>query len=312
MDSWTALIDAHRAGRRAHDLDLRAAVGPGQPLQRLQGDRLDLREADLRAADLSGARLGDCRLEDARLADLRANAATLRRCVLDRALAPRTQFGAARLEDSQARGADLGEACLRGAMLSATSFERACLARACLAGARGAGVVFRGADLSSASLEDCRFDDADFRGADLRGVQWRGALLRDADFRGALLDPGGPDPAICPQARFDDVPATAPWARLATELAAGADPQQQLARALQRAGLGLPAASGAQLAALLQGLATAPTPDNAQALLAQHRAIIEQLLPPMRQVLGDSDWRVFEQMLAPLSAPPATPGEPPR
>jgi hypothetical protein len=108
------------------------------------------------------------------------------------------------------------------------------------------------------------------------------------------------------------VPATAPWARLATELAAGADPQQQLARALQRAGLGLPAASGAQLAALLQGLATAPTPDNAQALLAQHRAIIEQLLPPMRQVLGDSDWRVFEQMLAPLSAPPATPGEPPR
>jgi uncharacterized protein YjbI with pentapeptide repeats len=188
MSSPTQLKSFIEMGRRACDMDLRAADFLDADLSNLSADGVDFRAADMRRATLRDARLGECRLEGARLGDADWSRATLRMCVLDGALAAGARFDNARIEDSSAKGADLTRASLHSAKLTETSFERSVLEGAVLDDAEGEGVQLRGADLRGATLIAARLDDADFRGADLSGADLSRGRFQGADFRGAILD----------------------------------------------------------------------------------------------------------------------------
>jgi uncharacterized protein YjbI with pentapeptide repeats/energy-coupling factor transporter ATP-binding protein EcfA2 len=144
----------------------------------------------LKAVDLSGADLTD--------ADLTA-------AWLDNAIADRTQFRRATLQQASmggifAHGADLSQADLRSVKAPEAHLEEANLSRACLveancwkANLEGADITdadFSGAILEDARLVDldlriARFDQARFGGSELRGCNLEDMELPDADFHDA-------------------------------------------------------------------------------------------------------------------------------
>jgi uncharacterized protein YjbI with pentapeptide repeats len=251
MKAYALLMSLVEKGERARNLDLRGANLIHADLSHISADCLDLHAAYLRHTKLCGARLGNCHFQHAHLEESDWSNATVRMCVLDRALATGARFDGARLEDSSAKGADLTRASLRGTQLTETSFERAVLCEARLDEAQGDGVEFRGADLRGTRLIGAKLDEADFRGADLRRADLSNGRFRDADFRGAILDDTVFAGADLGGALFDEDHD------LRSEATSGAadDPQRfddALLVALQKALSGLPGAlepSGSPLAA---------------------------------------------------------------
>ncbi|MGW4826331.1 pentapeptide repeat-containing protein [Amycolatopsis japonica] len=87
----------------------------------------------------------------------------------------------------------VGEANLRGAVLSDADLSSAELTRTVLSGARldqarlcQASLI--GSDLSNADLRDADLSDARLAGANLTSADLRGSIARGADFTGATLD----------------------------------------------------------------------------------------------------------------------------
>jgi hypothetical protein len=133
-----------------------------EALQELNADRVALVGIDLSDAFLQGVRL-------------------------ERADAPRSNFGSADLRESSFRSAnlsysDLNTANLRGSDLRGVNLSNAVLSDADLAGA----------DLSDAELAGAQLDRADLQNVNCQGLKWRGLRsMRSANLFGAKNLPAG-------------------------------------------------------------------------------------------------------------------------
>ncbi|ELY39796.1 hypothetical protein C496_14001 [Natronorubrum tibetense GA33] len=151
------------------------------------GNKIDFEKVTLRDADLSDADLREANLSGADLSDADLSGADLRKADLSGANLKKTDLAGANLFET-----DLSDANLFEAKLSDADLVRANLSDARVIGADLSNVDTRDADLSDANLARADLSDAylvntDFSGAELRATDFSGAYLPEVDLSGVNL-----------------------------------------------------------------------------------------------------------------------------
>jgi uncharacterized protein YjbI with pentapeptide repeats len=172
-DAW----NAWREQNPDVQVDLSAAVLPGQDLSGANLSAANLSNAELAEADLSGANLSKANLYRASLYKANLYEANLHEANLHEAY-----VSEAYLANADLSGADLPEADLSGATLTGATFTGANFARADLSSANLSGANFPGANLFNANLRR-----ADLTGANLTGADLGQTMLVGTDFTNAVL-----------------------------------------------------------------------------------------------------------------------------
>lgn len=160
---------------------LRLAHGRKVSLKRAQLQGAVLQGADLRGADLEEANLSNARLDPSQSPPCKPRPQT-------EPCASCTHLEEVRLVRAVLRDADLSDARLRGADLTAGSFRGGRLGDADLSDTRAAGADFSQAMLQNVTLTRGHFEGSDFGAARLAGARLDDAHVEAASFRDAHLE----------------------------------------------------------------------------------------------------------------------------